>query len=260
MKRRRSRLRRVIKWTLLVIGVLALGIAGLLASIFIGRPPIPDGLRLGAVEVVKDGIVSACLIELGPGAVALVDAGNDKHGAAILGALRRRGLGPEAVKAVLLTHGDYDHTNGAHLFPRAQLLALADDVALVEGRVGRALRGPHPNGLHVTRALRDGEVLELAGTRVEVLALPGHTPGSAAYLARGVLFLGDSAESTKDGKLEPATWLFCSDRPRNRASLRALADRLRSRASEVTAIVCSHTGALSRGLAPLLELSDRLKP
>ncbi len=92
------------------------------------------------VRIVKDGYVDLGVIDLGDGKVALVDAGNDPEGKAILAELSRRKLGPEAVEAVLLTHGHPDHIAGCHLFPKASIYALAGDVALAEGREGS--KGP----------------------------------------------------------------------------------------------------------------------
>jgi hypothetical protein len=66
-----------------------------------------------------------------------------------------------------------------------------------------------------------------------------------------VLFLGDSAGSSKDGKILPAPWQFSDDPAQNRASLMALAERLRPSAAEVKALVPAHSGVL-RGLEPLL--------
>jgi hydroxyacylglutathione hydrolase len=252
-------MKRFLKAFLIVLLVLAAAAGGVLYSAMGGRSPIVDGKKLAGVEVVKDSFVSIYILETGPREVVLVDSGNDKEGKALLAALGRRGLGPEAVKAILLTHGDGDHTAGAHLFPRATVMALAPDVALAEGRAVRMPIGsPHPTGLHVTRELKDGETLSLGAARVAVFAIPGHTPGSVALLASGVLFLGDSAEGASDGRLEPSNWLFCSDRPTNRASLRGLAKRLAPRAAEVKAIAPSHSGILERGLAPLKELAASL--
>lgn len=250
----------VLKIVLTLVALLVIAAGGLYLSVFAGKPAIPGGLRLGDVEVVKDGYVSAFLIDVGPREVALVDAGNDERAGAIMAALQRRGLGPEAVTTILLTHGDVDHTKGARAFPRATVMALAADVDLAEGKVGRGPIGrPGPRGFKVGRVLRDGESLDLHGARVDVFAIAGHTPGSAAYLAKGVLFLGDSAEAERSGRLAAATWLFCSDRPRNRASLVELAQRLAPRAAEVTAIATAHSGVLSRGLAPLTELAARTR-
>jgi hydroxyacylglutathione hydrolase len=250
-------------WTviLVLVGLLVLALVVLGISVFGGKVPIPDGWHRDGVEVVKDLYVSAYLLDLESGGVALIDTGTDRSGKALLAALGRRGVEPEAVKAVLLTHGDTDHTAGAHLFPQATLMALAPDVPLVEGRAVRGPFGsPRPNGLHVARVLEDGEIIDLGGTKVEVLAVPGHTPGSAAFLARGTLFLGDSAEVASSGTLTVATWFFCGDRAQNRASLRALAERLEPCADEVKIIACSHSGVVTDGLAPLRVLAAQLAP
>jgi glyoxylase-like metal-dependent hydrolase (beta-lactamase superfamily II) len=251
-------MKRILKIAGLIVAIVLVCIAILFVSVFAGKAPIPDGMRLDGVEVVKDGYVSAYILDLAPGEVALVDSGKDSQGKTVLAALARRGLGPEAVKAILLTHGDSDHVLGAHLFPKATIMALGPDIALAEGRVARGLMRAHPTGIQVGRTLVDGEAVELNGVRIDVFALPGHTPGSAAFLVRGVLFLGDSADVTSDQVLDVAGWFFCSDRATNRRSLRALAAILQPRASEIRAIACSHSGVLSRGVGPLVELAEKL--
>lgn len=252
-------MKRILKAAAVLAAVIALLMGLLFAVVMGGKATIPDGLRVDAVQVVKDGYVSAHLLDVGPGEVALIDSGNDAEAKAIVAALKARGLGLDAVKAVLLTHGDTDHVNGVRRFPGAAVMALERDVDLAEGRTARTpLLSPRPTGARVSRVLRDGEVVELGAARIEVFAVPGHTPGSAAYLARGVLFLGDSAEIREDGGLEAARWPFCENRAENRSSLKQLARRLESRAGEVKAIACSHSGVLTRGLAPLTELAGRL--
>jgi glyoxylase-like metal-dependent hydrolase (beta-lactamase superfamily II) len=248
-----KRVFKILKIVGLLIGVLALALAILLFVTFSGGLPIVDGQRLDGVEVVKDGIVSAFIVDIDLHSVALIDAGNDRQAKAILRALARRGLGAEAVKAILLTHGDGDHANGVRAFPQAAVIALA------EGREVKALfkhlASPRPNGIKVTRPLHEGETLDEGGLLVRVFAVPGHTRGSAAFLARGVLFMGDSAEATKDGKLAAGHWLFTENPAQDRASLRQLAQRLAPSAAEVKAIACAHSGVLTRGLAPLTEFA-----
>jgi len=253
-------LKRFLKIALLVVGLLLAAGAAVLAAAWIGKAPIEEGQVADGVEVVRDGYVCACIVDLAPGEVALVDAGNSEDAGPLLEALKRRGLGPEAVKAILLTHGDFDHTRGVRQFPKATVMVAGPDVALAEGRVSRTpLTAPKPAGFKVGRELADGEVVEVGGVRFEVFALPGHTPGSAAFLARGVLFMGDSADTDGDGKLLPGSWLFSQDRARNRRSLRELAARLQTRADEVKVLVPSHSGTLAKGLAPLLELAATRK-
>jgi hydroxyacylglutathione hydrolase len=247
-------MKRILKIAAVVLLVLVLVPVALLGSTMIGKASISEGLQRDGVEVVKDGFVSACIVALSASDVAMVDAGNSEDAGPLLAALKKRGLGPDAVKAILLTHGDYDHTRGARLFPSATVMVLEADVALAEGRVSRTpLTSPKPAGFKVGRVLKDGESLELGGVRFEVFAVPGHTPGSAAYLARGALFMGDSAESTRDGELAQGNKIFSSDTALNRKSLRELAARLAPRAAEVKMIVPSHSGVLERGLAPLTE-------
>ena len=248
---------RILKIIGLLVGVLIVALVALLAITFSGGAPIQDGQRLGGVEVVKDGIVSAFIVDIGDHEVALVDAGNDRGARAILSALARRNLGINAVKAILLTHGDRDHTAGAVAFPRAAVMALQADIPLAEGRelrgIFKLMGSPHPNGLKVTRALHDGEILALGNLSVRVFALPGHTKGSAAFLADGVLFMGDSAEATHSGKLAAGRWLFTESPATNRASLRHLLLESKPWASEVKAIACAHSGMLTNGLNPLFE-------
>jgi hydroxyacylglutathione hydrolase len=253
-------MRRILKWigAALLLVVLALG--GVVVAAFWGMMPIEDGKRLDGVEVVKDGFVACYLVDLADGEVALIDACNDPQAKAVLLALSRRGRTAAAVKAVFLTHGDRDHTAGVLAFPQASVLALEPDVALAEGREVRMfkwLRSPKDTGVRVTRALADGEVVELSQVPVRVYAVPGHTRGSAAFLARGVLFMGDSAEATSEGALAPAKRLTSDDPALNEASLKKLAQTLAPVAAEVKAIAPAHSGVLGGGLAPLVQLADR---
>src|ERR1700693_1580071 len=110
-------MKRILKIVGLVILLLLIVAVGTIASAFIGRQAITDGFEINGIRIVKDGIVSVAVVPVGPGEVALIDAGNDKTGKAILAELSRQHLGPEAVKYILLTHGHPDHTAAIHVFP-----------------------------------------------------------------------------------------------------------------------------------------------
>ncbi len=256
-------MKRLLKWVglLLLLVVVALaGLAGVVYASFRGLAPIQDARQLDGVEVVKDGIVACYIVDLGAREVALVDACNDRSAKALRQALSRRGLGADAVKAILLTHGDADHVSGAVAFPGAQVMALAPDVPLAEGRAVRMLRwlrSPKDTGVRVARALADGEVVDLSGVAFRVFAVPGHTAGSAAYLARGVLFMGDSSETTSAGALAPAKRLTTDDPAQNRASLARLAATLAPAPADVRYIAPAHSGLLAKGLAPLADFARR---
>jgi glyoxylase-like metal-dependent hydrolase (beta-lactamase superfamily II) len=75
--------------------------------------------------------------------------------------------------------------------------------------------------------------VHLGNTAFEVFSIPGHTPGSAAYLVKGVLFVGDAINLSKSQKAKPPIWFFSNDVDQGVASVRKLAERLKPRANEI---------------------------
>ncbi len=231
-------MKRALRW----LGALVLLLAGLAGSVWLyafgSNSPIIAGPLVPGVETVKDGFVSAYVIDVGPGKVALVDAGHDDDARALLAALAARDLTPASVVAIFLTHGHGDHTAGCKRFPSAAVYAMEAEVA----RVGDAAKVTHP--------LHDGEVVTVGDQPIEAFATPGHTAGSAVYFARGALFFGDSAGASKEGVVMKAVGLFSGNSGENVASLVALAKRLEPRALLVKTLAFAHTGPLT-GFAPL---------
>jgi glyoxylase-like metal-dependent hydrolase (beta-lactamase superfamily II) len=251
-------MKRLLKSAVVVVILLVVAVGGLVAYTFMGRRAIMDGQEINGVRVVEDGITSLAVVTIDGRQVVLVDAGNDANGQAILTELTRRGLGPEAVSTILLTHGHQDHIAAVHLFPNAQVMALEAEVPLVEGRVGA--RGPvtrlfpvRPTGITVSRQLQNGDVVTVGNTTFRVYAVPGHTVGSAAYLVNGVLLIGDSADVTSAGALQGSPWIFSDSQSDNRASLRRLEQQLVADGADVRAIVPAHSGAIE-GIGALTAL------
>lgn len=85
------------------------------------------------------------------------------------------------VCAIALTHGHWDHISGltemtARL--RAPVYAHADDVRLLNHAPDVTLEG--------------GETIPCGTLSWQVLHVPGHTAGSVAYAAGGIVFTGDT--------------------------------------------------------------------
>jgi len=114
---------------------------------------------------------------------------------------------------VLNSHSHYDHIGGNHQFDDVWALdhpfSRAREEGLAASVVSEAVAPdwiwqPLPQGFdpgsyaiapyRVTRRVRSGDVLELGGRRLEVLATPGHAPDSLCLLDRdnGLLFTGDT--------------------------------------------------------------------
>jgi glyoxylase-like metal-dependent hydrolase (beta-lactamase superfamily II) len=115
----------------------------------------------------------------------------------ILDFLEENGL---TAAAILNTHGHADHIAGnealKEAFPAAPLIIGANEESLLTDTSANLSA---PFGIPVTsppaeRLVREGDVVEAAGIRLEVLDVPGHSAGHVVFLCRSVppiVFGGD---------------------------------------------------------------------
>ena len=104
------------------------------------------------------------------------------------------------VKALLLTHGHFDHigaTNalkkhyGVDVYAHEAEMDMTRDVSL-----NLSAHFDEPNSVEVDRPLKDGQTFEVAGFKIKVIHTPGHTAGSCCYIVsddnEDRLFSGDT--------------------------------------------------------------------
>ena len=121
------------------------------------------------------------------------------------------------IEAILLTHGHLDHAGGVEALrealgsrpdatpvpvigPDRRDLFLLSSIAEQAARFGiPGMRNANPD-----RYLTEGDVLELAGRRLEVLLVPGHTPGHVVFFDRAarVLIAGDTLFAGSVGRTD----------------------------------------------------------
>jgi len=149
----------------------------------------------GSVERVRNGVFTSnsyICATADPGSCILVDPGLDRP--LIDAALERSGLQP---RAVLCTHGHFDHVGSAGDYQRRF------DIPVYLHRADtRTARGANflmmafkINArivLPTFELVDDGTTLQAGGDELRYLHVPGHTPGSSVVLFRGHAFTGDT--------------------------------------------------------------------
>jgi glyoxylase-like metal-dependent hydrolase (beta-lactamase superfamily II) len=155
------------------------------------------------------GLMGVCHLLVDRDGAILLDTGLVGESWLIRRRVARLGLTPEAIKAIVLTHGHLDHAGnlawakhwcGAPIYAHAYEQAHIDGTYPYAGvnawcgrleRAGRALfRNGQPARIDVT--IQDGDELPFWGG-LRVVHLPGHTLGHCGFYAakHDLLFSGD---------------------------------------------------------------------
>jgi metallo-beta-lactamase class B len=120
--------------------------------------------------------------------IILIDSGQQGRTEAIVAELQKVGLDPAKVKYILLGHGHGDHFAGAAYFQEhygTKVGSTAKDWDLMwppnppanRGNAGNAGQPPKRDVV-----LEEGKPLKLGEETVTIVEIPGHTPGSIAFI------------------------------------------------------------------------------
>lgn len=104
------------------------------------------------------------------------------------------------VKAILLTHGHFDHIGGANVLKErygVHIYGHEDEVDMArDAMINLSAHFDDVNCVEIDKPLRDGEEFKVAGFDIKTIHTPGHTKGSCCYIVtddeKDRLFSGDT--------------------------------------------------------------------
>ena len=133
----------------------------------------------------------------------IIDIGNDAE--KVLQVLEVYDLN---LKAILLTHGHYDHVAGVEQVRQATgaevYIHEMDAYMLKSEKDNLALNFANTNYIPVEKyhTLKDGDILEISGHKIKVMHTSGHTSGSVCYLLEDKMFSGDTLFKGSAGRTD----------------------------------------------------------
>ncbi|HEY0191386.1 MAG TPA: MBL fold metallo-hydrolase [Kofleriaceae bacterium] len=200
--------------------------------------PAVSGLELDRIELRWSNVY---LIRKA-GAAVLVDAGSPSDREALVAALAARGVTPAQIKAIVVTHAHADHAGCARWLQQqgAAIVLGAGDAAVAARGDNDPLQATNLLGALLAPVFmfpfepftpdvavdHDVDLADRGFAEVQVVPLPGHTPGSIGAIVGGDALAGDVVKGgLVGGEHTPSEHLYQTDRLADHAALAALLAR-----------------------------------
>jgi len=134
---------------------------------------------------------------------AVIDPGEEAP--RILDALNEDGL---TLKLILNTHGHFDHVGANRelkmAVPGAQLMIHGDDAPML-GQLAHSARMfgmQAENSPDADRLLQDKDAISFGDVKLDVVHVPGHSPGGVAFVSDSGIFVGDTLFAGSIGRTD----------------------------------------------------------
>jgi metallo-beta-lactamase class B len=155
-------------------------------------PVIPPSKIFDNVYIIGNSGTAVYVIQTSAGLLMIDSLGADQVETQLLPGFQKLGLDPANVKIILVGHGHADHFGGSRYmqdhFGSKVYIAAADWNLMENPPPGRAGAKKGPAGLPSVplpkhdAEVKEGEPVVLGDLKVMPVAIPGHTPGSMAYI------------------------------------------------------------------------------
>jgi metallo-beta-lactamase class B len=152
-------------------------------------PVIPPSKIFDNVYIIGNSGTAVYVIQTSAGLLMIDSLGADQVETQLLPGFQKLGLDPANVKIILVGHGHADHFGGSRYMQDhfgSKVYIAAADWNVMENpppaRAGAQKKGPGPVLPKHDAEVKEGELVVLGDLKVMPFAIPGHTPGSMAYI------------------------------------------------------------------------------